>query len=461
MRRFTDENVYHCRTAVGRRLDGGRWRDGSDAAPTAPATPGGAGTPAAGNDAARGSPCRGGGDDSTSAGTAPAGAARSGAAAPAAAAPAPAAPAAPWWTNFSGDAFVDAYANVNWNFPRGQFGQVLRSFDHATEGFALSWVGVNANYAADPVGATISLRFGPTASLYHVPATGSGTADNNFGLQYVRQAYATVKGGPLTLDVGKFNQPFGSEVPDAQLNMEYTRSLLFTLNQPVFFTGLRLDIAPIPMIDIKLIAANGWNNSIDNNTGKTFAAQFSIKPIDQFQIYVGYAGGPEQADFTPVPAISATGITPPIGSAGMTVPGADSSWRHLVDVVADINPTSNFRILGNFDYDTEQFGGFNAVWWGINGAVHYGIGDFGITGRYEYWSDKHGSLVAPNTASNPGFTGTIVNSGTLTLTYLVASHFLLMLDNRIDVADSRIFATTHDVSKSQFTTTLGVIASTK
>jgi hypothetical protein len=376
--------------------------------------------------------------------------------------PAPAAPAAPWWSNFSGDAFVDAYANVNWNFPRGQFGQALRSYDQATDGFALSWVGLNASYAADPVGATISLRFGPTASLYHVPATATSTADNNFGLQYVRQAYGTVKGGPLTLDVGKFDQPFGSEVPDAQLNMEYTRSMLFTLNQPVFFTGLRLDIAPTPMIDIKLIAANGWNNTIDDNTGKTFAAQFSIKPIDQFQIYVGYAGGPERADFLPVPQISPTGIVAaplPSGATAGPVAGADSSWRHLVDVVADINPTSNFRILGNFDYDTEQFGDHNAVWWGINGAVHYSVADFGITGRYEYWSDKHGDIVTANPAS--GFTGTIVNSGTLTLSYLIASHFLLMLDNRIDVADSKIFATTHDVSKSQFTSTLGVIASTK
>jgi hypothetical protein len=351
---------------------------------------------------------------------------------------------------------------VNWNFPRSQFGQALRSYDQATEGFALSWVGLNASYAADPVGATVSLRFGPSASLYHIPATPSGTADNNFGLQYLRQAYGTVKGGPLTLDVGKFDQPFGSEVPDAQLNMEYSRSMLFTLNQPVFFTGLRLDIAPTPMIDIKLIAANGWNNTIDDNTGKTFAAQFSIKPIDQLQLYIGYAGGPERADFLPVPSISATGIVPAPGSPTTgPVAGADSSWRHLVDFVADINPTSNFRILGNFDYDTEQFDGFNEVWWGANVAVHYGIGDFGITGRYEYWFDKHGGLVAPNTASNPGFTGTIVNSGTLTLTYLIASHFLLMLDNRIDVADSKIFPTTHEAASSQFTSTLGVIASTK
>jgi hypothetical protein len=55
MRRFTDENVYHCRTAVGRRLDGGRWRDRSNAAPASTATPGGgtgcstAGAPAGGS----------------------------------------------------------------------------------------------------------------------------------------------------------------------------------------------------------------------------------------------------------------------------------------------------------------------------------------------------------------------------------------------------------------------------
>jgi hypothetical protein len=388
------------------------------------------------------------------------------AAAPAPAAAAPAAPAAPatppgnWWDKFSGDAFVDAYGAVNWNFPRPQYGatvpySTLREYDQA-RGFSLNWAGLDASYAADPIGATINLRFGPGIAIHNGPATPTGTADNNFGLEYVRQAYATAKfGGIFTLDAGKFDQPFGSEVPDSQLNMEYTRSLLYTENQPLFFTGLRLDIAPTATTDLKLIAANGWNNSIDDNSGKTFAAQFSIKPIDQLQLYIGWAGGPEEADITSAPTSGATPM------ADMRVPGADSHWRHLVDLVADFNPTSAWRFLLNADYDTEKdfAPGHSAIWYGANLAIRWVAADpFQVTVRGEILHDEHGDIVGINPTS--GKTSADVESLTLTLQYVIATHYSLMLDNRVDIANSSIFETTNTNDKTQFTSTLGVIAHT-
>ncbi len=360
----------------------------------------------------------------------------------------PAAPAAPtppamWYDKFSGDAFVDAYGAINWNMPKPQFGTTgLHAYDEA-QGFSLNWVGLDASYAADPVGATVSLRFGPGALIYETPT------DVNFGMEYVRQAYATVKpADKWTLDVGKFDQPFGSEVPDSQLNMEYTRSLLFNLNQPVFFTGLRLDYAPIDMIDAKIILANGWNNTIDNNRGKTIAAQLMVKPADAAIFYIGYAGGPEQTDF----------------AGGNDVPDANSHWRHLIDFVADINPTKELRFLVNGDYDTEDFGGFNESWYGANIAIRYLVADpFQITLRGEYFHDEHGDIVALPATGPAAGPAVNVESATLTLQYVIASHFTLMLDNRIDVADQTLFAssTPGNFEKSQFTTTLGVIASTK
>ncbi len=387
---------------------------------------------------------------------------------PPAPAPAPAAgappapgtpPAPPWWTGITGDAFVDTYASVNWNFPKPQYGvNGFRAYDQ-TNGFALNWLGLDGAYAADPIGGTINLRFGPATQIHNGPATATGTADNNFGLEYVRQAYATVKfASSFTLDAGKFDQPFGSEVPDSQLNMEYTRSLLYTLNQPLFFTGLRLDWAPTSAIDLKLIGANGWNNSVDNNAGKTIAAQFSIKPVDQFQVFVGYAWGPEQADFTvvPNPVATALGVMP---AAGMSVNGADSNWRHLIDVVFDINPMSALRFLVNGDFDTEKIPGagpaaHTATWYGANLAIRYVVADpFQITLRGEAFHDEHGDVTGTGVS-------TTLESGTLTLSYVIASHYMLMLDNRIDIADAKDFVTSAGGSKTQFTSTLGVIAKT-
>jgi len=370
--------------------------------------------------------------------------------------PAPPPPPAPWWTQFSADAFVDAYGAVNWNLPKPQFGMNTgRAFDQAT-GFSLNAVGVNVTYAAGPIGGTISLRLGPGAALYNSPV------DNRYGLEYVRQAFATAKFGSFTLDAGKFDEPFGSEVPDSQLNMSYTRSLLFQLNQPLFFTGLRLDFAPAQVFDAKLIVANGWNNSIDDNAGKTVAAQIAVKPADSVQLSVGYAGGPEAADTTTMNVIGPAGLVS-VPSSPAFETGANANWRHLVDFVADVNPTKVLRFLANADYDTETFApGVHAVWYGANLAIRYAITDpFSIVVRGEYWGDKHGSIIDPNGLVAAGHRSTAIGSGTLTLSYVIAGHYTLMLDNRVDGSNARIFPTTSSASKTQFTSTLGIIASTR
>ncbi|MGD0674909.1 MAG: outer membrane beta-barrel protein [Polyangiaceae bacterium] len=382
--------------------------------------------------------------------TAPASGALSSSPPPAAGAPAPG-PATPWWSGISGDAFVDTYGAINWNFPRPQFGETyLHAYDDA-QGFSVNWLGLDASYSADPIGGTISLRFGPGAFIHNGPVT-LGTpvsqADDAIGMEFVRQAYATVKVGALTLDMGKYDQPFGSEVPDSQLNMEYTRSLLYTLNQPLFFTGVRLDYALASAVDLKLIASNGWNNTFDDNRGKTVGGQLSLKPIDQFQFYVGYAGGPEQPDY------------------GTDASGANANWRHLVDFVADFNPTSALRFLLNADYDTQILptratDHTAAVWYGANLAIKYVVADpFTVVLRGEIFGDKHGDIVPNAEASAGASKSSTVESGTLTLSYVVASHYTIMLDNRVDAADSASFPTEHSTAKAQFTTTLGVIAST-
>ena len=235
------------------------------------------------------------------------------------------------------DAFVDAYGSLNFNFPKPTYppasvgvaipglagGNQYRAFDVEANGFALNWVGVNATYAADPIGGTVGLRMGPGASLYN---TGSEAAFG-IGLQFVKQAYATWKPlDKLTLDFGKWDEPFGSEVADSQLNMNYTRSGLFWYYQPLFFTGLRVDYAASSMVDVKVFAANGWNVTWDNNSGKTFGAQIVLTPASQAVFYLGYAGGPEQTDFATTTMMPGVGGGPPITG---TVVGENGGRRSL------------------------------------------------------------------------------------------------------------------------------------
>jgi Putative beta-barrel porin-2, OmpL-like. bbp2 len=250
-------------------------------------------------------------------------------------------------------------------------------------------------------------------------------------------------------------------VPDSQLNFFYTRSLLFQLNQPVFFTGLRFDYAASDAVDLKLFVANGWNNTVDNNTAKTFGGQLMLKPMDSLVFYVGGAAGPEQSDFLPAP----TFILPPVtaGAGSGPVPGADSHWRGIVDLVVDYNPTSAISFALNADYDSEGFGG-NGVspesWYGVNLGMKFVVADpFAIALRGEYFGDNHGNVVPSDGAG----ASSSVESGTLTLSYVAASKLTLMLDNRIDVSNHAIFSdsTPGNFGKTMFTTTLGAIIATK
>jgi hypothetical protein len=295
------------------------------------------------------------------------------------------------------------------------------------------------------------VAYGLPGTLGTQPSGAVVQSDNNIGMQNVRQAYATWKpADKLTLDFGKYDQPYGSEVPDAQLNMEYSRSLLFGLNQPVFFMGLRADYAASDAFDAKIIIANGWNNTFSQNRSKTFGAQVMVKPADPIVIYLGYAGGPQEPD-----------VVVPLAD----VPDANSHWRHIVDLVLDINPTKDWRFLVNGDYDTEDsIGGGNhaAIWYGANLAIRYQVADpFQVTLRGEFFHDEHGDIVTPG--SDATSSAVNVEGATLTLGYTLASHLYFMFDNRLDIANSSIFQTgIHpDNSKTQFTTTLGIIAATK
>ncbi|HEX6767474.1 MAG TPA: hypothetical protein VF103_18375, partial [Polyangiaceae bacterium] len=70
-----------------------------------------------------------------------------------------------WWESIEFRAFVDAYLNVNYNFPKPESpsNQVTHAYD-PYNGFSLAWAGVDATYPAEPVGGTLSLRFGPSAN---------------------------------------------------------------------------------------------------------------------------------------------------------------------------------------------------------------------------------------------------------------------------------------------------------
>ncbi|HYJ09290.1 MAG TPA: porin [Polyangiaceae bacterium] len=410
-----------------------------------------------------------------------------------------------WYDLIEFSAFIDAYASVNFNSPKPQYGKNKLHAHDANNGFSLSWVGINASYPADPVGGTMSLRFGPTAqqlgrgASYGYPGddcSGSvvpADCDSSFGMENVKQAFASWKPGGsdsiVQLDLGKFDTPFGVEVAESHLNLNYTRSLLYWLAQPSFHTGLRANFAVADAFDFRLLAVNGWNNTIDNNVGKTFGAQgtFHLRNADGGDVLtasLGYMIGPEHEDTAHIEcaegeAFSATSATGCVSAATSNsaersgvVDRASSNTeglRHLIDLVVVADPIERLRLVLNADFGIDNVRNeqdpskFDSVsYWGVllGGRVSV-VDQFGIALRGEYLSDPKGYL--------SGYYGRREKmkliSGTLTLELLPADFLTIRLDNRIDWADKRIFDTglredPEDMTGTQFTTTLGVVAHT-
>ncbi|HYQ16105.1 MAG TPA: outer membrane beta-barrel protein [Polyangiaceae bacterium] len=369
-----------------------------------------------------------------------------------------------WYDAIEFSAFADGYASVNYNFPKPQSGRnVLRAHD-TTNGFALAWVGVNASYPADPVGATVSLRFGPTArEIGNCFNDDKSTCDANNGLQNVKQAFASWKPGGadsfFQLDLGKFETPYGAEVSESHLNMNYTRSMLYA-SQPVTHTGLRATFAVAEAFDFKLLAVNGWNNSIDNNVGKSLGAQavFHLKGHDDNELLtaaLGYLGGPEHDDTALV-----AGTTDQYADRGNS---NTKGLRHLVDLVVNANPIERLRLVLNADYgldhkrnDSDPAKFDSASYYGVLLGARVAIVDeFGVAARGEYFHDEAGALTNYSQYSI-NYVG-----GTLTLDYLPSDFLTIRLDGRYDWASRQVFnKDLSDTTGSQFTTTLGVVAHT-
>jgi hypothetical protein len=249
--------------------------------------------------------------------------------------------------------------------------------------------------------------------------------------------------------------------------MTYTRSTLFFF-QPLFHTGLRLDYPVNDQLDIKLFAVNGWNRSMDNNSGKTFGASVGITPSKTMAFYANYIGGPEQFDYT-IDAMT---------GAILPVTGANSRWRHLVDGVADLH-FDKARVLLNVDYGTEKFAAVapataetSASWWGGNATIGYAFADeFSVAVRGGYFVDTDG-IYAGTWGAPLGRKATVFD-GTLTLAATPTPNLIIKVEPRIDSVSSDDPAfqggypkapetppAVMTPSKTMFTTMLGVVVTT-
>ena len=325
---------------------------------------------------------------------------------------APAAPqgSPPTWSvgpiNFSGA--VDGYYSYNANHPASRTNG-LYNFNVDANQFGLSMVEIALDHTPDPVGFRVDFGFGKAYQIVN-------SFDNDSGFnRYVQQAYVSWKpdgGGGFQADFGKFVTSAGAEVIESYGNWNYSRAVLFSFAIPYYHFGLRTSIPIGSHFTAGFQVVNGWNNVVDNNSGKMFvftgAATFS-----KFGWAIGYHAGPEN-------------------------PNTNTGWHHLIDTTLTLTPWSKVSAYINYDYHQWRHqnnptfpDGSLTVWHGVAAALRFQATDkWAFTGRGEWFNDRQGH--ATGTAQE-------LKEVTFTGEYKLAEGLLTRAEYRHDWSDQLFF----------------------
>lgn len=351
-------------------------------------------------------------------------------------------------TTLSG--FVDVYYGYNSNQPANRT-TALRNFDINSSQFALNMLELVADKPPDAtasrLGYHIALGFGQAMNLVNggevaspnvpgTPVLGPPSTITNFD-HYLKEGYLEYLapvGKGLQINVGKFVTPAGAEVIETKDNWNYSRGLLFSWAIPYFHFGVSGKYAFNSKFALTGYLMNGWNNSVDNNSGKTTGFTAAWTPNSKFSLVENYLVGPEQSN-------------------------DNSDFRHLTDTVVTYSPNAKLSLMANFDYGHDRVlapspglpTATAAVWWsGIAGYIKYALNDkWTLATRGEWFKDHNGFS-----------TGTAQDASefTLTLQRMLASKLMSRLEFRRDMSDHDVFPYRTGLLKdAQNTVTLGMV----
>jgi len=324
--------------------------------------------------------------------------------------------------------FVDTYYGYNFNQPTSR-STPLRAFDAANNQFGLNLIELVADKAPEAsnsrLGYHLALGYGNAMNVMNSASPG----DMGFA-QYLKEGYLSYLapvGKGLQLDFGKFVTPHGAEVIETKDNWNYSRGLLFTYAIPFYHFGLRGKYAFNDKYSAGFFLVNGWNNIVDNNTGKTYGVTFGWNPTKKISITQNYMAGPEETN-------------------------TNKNWRQLLDTVVTYTPTGRLSLMVNYDYgrgDRIATVARPVMWAGIAGYAKYAFNDrYAIVGRYEYYDDRDGFTTG--TAQN-------LNEFTGTFERLIAKRLITRLEYRHDNSNRAPFLKGAQPVDGQDTVSAGLV----
>ncbi len=195
------------------------------------------------------------------------------------------------------------------------------------------------------------------------------------------------------LTVGKFDSPLAVERDDAPLNYQATSSFTFSFARPVKFTGFALHDALSPHFEVWGLLANGWDQDVDNNRGKTGGLYGLWSPTLAAHLGLGVLYGPEKDNLR-------------------------TDQRTAVVATLLLQPAESWVVGGESVYGAEPHsaaGGATAKWYGEMLFTHLRFDPhWAATLRLDYLDDGGGSRTG---------TPQVLRSLTLSPQYLVGGGF--------------------------------------
>jgi hypothetical protein len=292
-------------------------------------------------------------------------------------------PLVPWYKQISLNGLISGSYVGNVNAPPSHTNQ-FRVFDTRSGTFALDVAELVVQRGVSvpgDAGFRIDLTFG--SLIPKVTAAAGLFRDANgvagdFDLQQAYLSYVAPTGRGLRIDAGKFATHFGYEVTEGYdgYNDNHSHSFLFGYAQPITHTGLRLSYPFSDVVSAQAYLVNGWDNAIDNNTGKSVGAQLAVTPSPHLSVLLNYLGGPEQRDI-------------------------NAHLRHALDLVATLKAASAVTFAVNYDYgqeasvvlpETAGGGTANASWQGVAGYGRVTVAPgVALILRAEWFDDRQGA----------------------------------------------------------------------
>lgn len=249
-----------------------------------------------------------------------------------------------------------------------------RAFDLRSDQPALGLLHLGVAHRPDWLGFRVDAGVGDLADAYfRSDPAATDHRDVARGLSYLEQAFVSVElpvGHGLSLDAGKFGTPVGLEDNESASNWNYSRSLLFTLAEPSYHTGLRATVRATDALAFTGFWLNGWDtNVLDGNGMRSFALAATWEAGD-VQVVAVYAAGLERA---------VTHLADPT-----------LAFRHELDASVVYRLRSWLRFAATADYGIDARGG-EAQWWGVGGYGRASVLPWlALVLRGEHYEDPQG-----------------------------------------------------------------------